>query len=439
MSEEEINRLEYRPSFERQKRDKTNWVTSTPTSGEKSPSLQAQEKDPEVGSGLVTTIVGASHQVQHLIDQAMKELDKNLQLETFYIEEKFADDIQRAKEALGLTGDRLTFGDYTTALKDIHTPAGSYLVELIEDQIEDLDGSMELELYQDYFEIQQEFQLLNKYIDKVLLSAMEIEPIDTQQENWQKDLEQQELLWAERKNVAQNEFDSAYGSYKGALLRHPERLNATQGRLHEQEKGQQFYQTQSNQANEALTLVKDKTEELANIFFNMEDEREREPYTNAHQLIEGIKVVADSPVALSESLNQFQLMLKLSLDVHNKEKHHLKNSLRGIYDPTNQEKVLDELTVYNNVFMNETLPALHTLNGYQSEQEDELSVMLTEVALGLQETHQQKRQKTKEMYNTVRSSSRLRQRKLQQVTEKDNARQAYHLLQAEKEHLVNNS
>lgn len=439
MDEEQLelptNQLEYRPSFQRRERDKTNWVTTT--SQTTTEPLEAQDEQPVIGGGLVADIIGVSDAIQKDLAEKIKELEQKWNNKKFIIEEKFKTDIIRAKTELGLSGDELTFPDYKKALENIKTPAGEFLVEVIEDQIEDLSGSIELELYPDYLEIQKEFSFLNQYRDKVLLAALNISELNTQKENWEEELRAAEKQWGQKKQAVDTGYDTKYQDYKTALLYKPERLAHTKGKLHEEEKEKQFFDNQYNQSKESLDVVYEKTEELAALFFTLEEEKAREPFKNPTKAIEEMAFITKSPRELNESLNNLQLMLKLSVDVHNKQKHHLKNSLRGIHAPDNHEKILNELVVYNNVFQQQTLSSIHFLNGYEQQTEDELDLLLSEVAVGLKENHQQKKQKTAEMYNVLKASSAVRRNKLKQTLEKDNARQGYHLLQTEKEKRAN--
>lgn len=427
--EEQPNTLDYKPLFERTKKDKTAWASDAIFENEDEAPLTADEDTPAgIGEGLITTIVTIFDEFKSSVIDRTLQLEKELKHETFLIGDKYLSDVEKAKEALGLAPGELTFEDYKEALKQSDTPAGEFLIELIEDQTEDLEGNIKLELYPDYIETLAELELLERYMKKIMLSNLSTNDTLLQGDDWQKELLELEKTWGKQKEAAQTAYDTSYEGYKQAMLYNPQIIGEARGSVHAKELARNQFDTQVNQIAEAILLVKNKIEDTANILYLTDDNLERTPFENGKDVLDSLLVIATGEKEWNESLTNLSLMLKLSVDVSNKEKHHIKTSLRNTYAVKNQEKVVNELSVHDVVFQEKTVPIAHKLSGYQKEQPETMTLLLNQVAVGLAENERQKKQKTKEVFTTMKASSSLRTAKIKQALQKDDARQGYHLM-----------
>lgn len=426
---EEVLGLEYRPYFERTKKDKSSWATNDVfETDDERPLTEDGETPATIGNGMVTAIVTIFDEFKLSVIERIKNLDKELQYEIFAVDAKYLADVTEAKAALGLPSGELTFADYKEALANSRTPAGEFLIELIEDQTEDLEGTIKLELYPDYVETLAELESLERYMQKILLSNLSKQENLLQGDDWQKELLAIEKEWGNKKQTAQKNYDSSYEDYKQALLYNPQLIGTRRGTLQNNESLKNSFDNQVNQIAEAVVLVKAKIEDTANTLFLADENLEREPFENGKEVIDSFLVLATSEKEWNESLTNLSLMLKLSVDVSNKEKHHIKTSLRNTYAVDNQEKVIDELAVHSEVFKEKTLPIVQKLSGYQEKQPEVMTLLLNQVAQGLAENEKQKKQKTKEIFTTTKATSSLRNAKISQAIKKDDARQGYHLL-----------
>ena len=219
---EEENLLEYRPSFERPERLATNWVKEDKRAENDIPKQEAH--DQEAGSGIATELVKEQKDLQSSIEEKLKTLEKKYKDTVLNYDSRYDDDVLRAKEALGLTGNGLTIDDYREALENLDTAAGHFLVEIIEDYIEGLQGNIELESYAEYFQLKQEMLLLDKYIEKILLSALEVTAFDFSQADWEIELLEKELQWYERNQNILDVKRKADNAHLSSYLYYPEKM-----------------------------------------------------------------------------------------------------------------------------------------------------------------------------------------------------------------------
>lgn len=426
--QEEKNALEYKPLFQRTKKDKSSWASDDVFEQEEVIGLDSEEEKENIGTGLITTLVSVFEEFKTNLEEKIKEWNKKLKDTTFKTEDRFLLDVQKAKEALGLPEGELTFEDYKKALEENEMPAGEFLLEIIEDQIEDINGAIDLELYPEYVESLKELELLERYIQKVILSNLSKEPIFLSGDDWEEKLIQAEKEWGQKRQAAGKTYLSAYEKQKEAILYQYQDIEKTRGQLHITEKEKKLFDVQASQLAEAFLLAKTKIEDTADTLQLVDDNMERTPFETPSEIIDSLLVLIDTKEKWNDSLTNLSLMLKLSVDVSNKEKHHIKTSLRHTYAISNQEKVLDELTVFQGLFQEKTIPISHELSAYREEPSETMTLLLNQVVVGLNENNKQKKAKVKELYTITNASSSLRKAKVSEVLKKDDARQGYHLL-----------
>ena len=428
---EEENLLEYRPLLEREERLATNWrlpqeeTPTTPTAN--------RPATGKPGSGIVTETIKEFETIKTTIQDKLTTLEKENFKIRFPIPPAQAADVTRAKIELGLTGDELTITDYRKALEEKDTPAGDFLLEVIEDWIEGLEGNIQLESYAQYFQLQEETSLLDSYLSKILYPAMGLKQVDTQDPNWEKILEVNEKAWHKEQQLKLAAYEQSERAHLQSYLKYPERMEQTFGKLYEEKKTKRDAENRIAQANEALVLLRAKTQDIQNLFIETEEAETRNPYPEKTSVLSGLAEMTRNDADWQANLTNFGLMLTLSVDTKNKDKHHVKNTLRHTYSPGNREKLLGELSVYDEIYQTTALQALHLGEAYDETIAPELETLLNQVADGLLETSKQKKAKTKELYSLTRATTRLQQKTIQQMAEKDDARQGYHLIQEIKE------
>ncbi len=434
----ETNSLEYRPDLGRDERLRTNWQTEEETEllAEDDVVLLAGPAAPaEIGTGLVTATVedlkGLQQQVKSLIAQMQKDLNGS-GIFTFPIAENLTDAVVSAKQDLGLTDEaRLTLEDYITALKQLGTNAGQFLVGLIEKQSEDVAGSMQLELFADAVEIGEELAFLDAYIAKGLGSPLGM-AFDYTDENWKAKLMAAETDWKTARDKVVKTTHEAESGFREAMLFQPESLSAARAGVYQTAESRLKSDNSLNQLTDVTTLLAHKLTAVASEVGLITQEQKRSVYPKAGDILKPLLQGTDNENAWNKSLTNFSLMLKLAVDKKNKAKAQTKNTLRYTYALANQEKVAGELAVYNETYQNVTLAATHVLNYYDDRHDTAMDTLLNQVAEGLLESEQQKKSKTKEFYLTTLGASSLRDQKIQMALAKDDARQGYQLLEAAK-------
>ena len=428
---EEENLLEYRPSFERPERLATNWVKEDKRAENDIPKQEAH--DQEAGSGIATELVKEQKDLQSSIEEKLKTLEKKYKDTVLNYDSRYDDDVLHAKEALGLTGNGLTIDDYRDALENLDTAAGHFLVEIIEDYIEGLQGNIELESYAEYFQLKQEMLLLDKYIEKILLSALEVTAFDFSQADWEIELLEKELQWYERNQNILDVKRKADNAHLSSYLYYPEKMERTRGQRFDSKKEARKATNRLGQANESVEVLMTKLDGAGLLFQRIEKEQSRAPYKETEKIISGLLESADTAEKWKENLTNFGLMLTLSVDAQNNEKRHLKNTLRQTYSANNREALLNELSVYNEVYQNSLLDTIQALDVHNEESKGAIAILLEQIVEGMDETHKHKKAKTKEMNTLLQAASLLQRKEITAMTKKDDARQGYHLLEKIKE------
>ena len=428
---EEENLLEYRPLLEREERLATNWrLPQEETATAPTANRPATGKP---GSGIVTETIKEFENIKTAIQDKLTVLEKENFKTRFPIPPAQAADVARAKIELGLTGDELTITDYRKALEEKDTPAGDFLLEVIEDWIEGLEGNIQLESYAQYFQLQEETSLLDSYLSKILYPAMGLTQVDTQDPNWEKILEVNEKAWHKEQQLKLAAYEQSERAHLQSYLKHPERIEQTFGKLYEEKKTKRDAENRMAQANEALVLLRAKTQDIQNIFIETEEAETRNPYPEKTSVLSGLAEMTKNDADWQANLTNFGLMLTLSVDAQNNEKRHLKNTLRQTYSANNREALLNELSVYNEVYQNSLLDTIQALDVHNEESKGAIAILLEQIVEGMDETHKHKKAKTKEMNTLLQAASLLQRKEITAMTKKDDARQGYHLLEKIKE------
>lgn len=428
---EEENTLEYRPSFERPERLATNWVKDNKRAENDIPKQEAH--DQEAGSGIATELVKEQKDLKSSIEEKLKTLEKKYKDTVLDYDGRYSEDVLRAKVALGLSGDNLTIEDYKKALENQNTTAGHFLVEIIEDYIEGLQGNIGLESYAEYFQLKQEMLLLDKYVEKILLSALEVPSFDFNEEVWEASLLEKELQWYEKNQSILDVKRKADNAHLASYLYYPEKMEQTKGQRFDSKKAARKSTNRLAQANEAVEVLMTKLDGAGLLFQRIEKEEARTPYKDTEKILSGLLESADTAEKWKENLTNFGLMLTLSVDAQNNEKRHLKNTLRQTYSMDNREALLNELSVYNEVYQNSLLDTIQALDIHNEESKGAIAVLLEQIVEGMDETHKNKKAKTKELNTLLQAASLLQRKQITAMTKKDDARQGYHLLEKIKE------
>lgn len=116
MSENEMienNNLEYRPHFEESKRERTAWDSTT--TDDLSTPVGQKEKD--VGDGLFTEIIEHTFSIGEKMKERLSELEEKFKKKKVAVSHTYIEDVNRAKEELGLKDGPFTFSDYIEAFE----------------------------------------------------------------------------------------------------------------------------------------------------------------------------------------------------------------------------------------------------------------------------------------------------------------------------------
>lgn len=430
MENETINPLEYKPSFQRSERERTAWELNQVDL----PPGNFSDDEKEIGTGLIGDIIEYVDTIEKELLNKIEELEESFKGITFELNETISLDVEKAKELLGLPKGDLTFNDYKEALKQWESPAGDYLLEIIESQIEGVNGNIELELYQDYIELEREYAIIQEYLARMLAPVLNME-WDKEKDDFKDLLTQMESDWGANKTQATESYQQAKKNYAKAFVSLASNISSEKSEKYLAESDYRNYSYQNKRIEEALATAQSKAREVERFLYLgeklIEDDAIDSDKTELLTFVDHYSEEKDKDSLLTQSA----LMLTLSVENYNNEKHHYKHSLRNIYSPTKQERVLDELSVYHDLYQTDLVPLSYALKSYQENVDSKLSHFLTGVTSGLLAVSTEKDKRTAQLQKSVLSSSNLRLKKLEQVTEKESIRQSYQLIQEIKEEM----
>lgn len=430
MENETINPLEYKPSFQRSERERTAWELNQVDL----PPGNFSDDEKEIGTGLIGDIIEYVDTIEKELLNKIEELEESFKGITFELNETISLDVEKAKELLGLPKGDLTFNDYKEALKQWESPAGDYLLEIIESQIEGVNGNIELELYQDYIELEREYAIIQEYLARMLAPVLNME-WDKEKDDFKDLLTQMENDWGANKTQATESYQQAKKNYAKAFVSLASNITSEKSDKYLAESDYRNYSYQNKRIEEALATAQSKAREVERFLYLgeklIEDDAIDSDKTELLTFVDHYSEEKDKDSLLTQSA----LMLTLSVENYNNEKHHYKHSLRNIYSPTKQERVLDELSVYHDLYQTDLIPLSYALKPYQENVDSKLSHFLTGVTSGLLAVSTEKDKRTAQLQKSVLASSNLRLKKLEQVTEKESIRQSYQLIQEIKEEM----
>ena len=428
----EENELEYRPKLDLPERIKSGFVTDSDDgdSGENEiVKVPIPEKEIEIGDGLVTDSIIEFEIIKDKFENLL-EKTRN-ELKDTYVEVPFdlIDELNDAKDLIGLPpGENISVNDYEQALNNLDNPGGAYIVELWEDFQEDVNGSIKAELFGDIVELNKETKhtedFLQSFIGKLLLE----ENIDFTKENWNENVLKKEKEHKEKREKIIEYKNEAEQEQLNAFLFDAERIVEGRQGVYNITKFEKESNQIQNDLTESVETLNTKTSFLTNIYSNIENNLERESFTSSENILKPMIEISDDESDFKNSLTKMNAMLKLSVDKQNKEKHNVKNNLRNLYSVNKREKLMDELLVDSEVYRKISLGLTHSLNYFDDSMGNEMDVLLNSLAMGLQETLNEKNNKTLAYYSDTMGESKLRKLKIENALEKDTGRQGFQFL-----------
>lgn len=416
------NPLNYRPSFKRDEKIKTGWKTNK---REEDKNISISEDKEEIGTGLITTLIDSFQNQIILLKESMKDIEFNQKDFNFNTDVENENDIKKAKEKLDLPEGPLTLLDYKVAILNNDTSEGDYLTSIIETITEGVEGNIEIEIYSDYIELVEELNQLTDFYEKNIMVKLKAN-LDYSKEDWQNELIKLEKEWFQKVSEIKNQYELLEVEYRNAILFNSDLIFKTTENKYEKELDKLKYENELNRIENVTKVIQSKDLETKILYYQMEKARKREPFKDLSESV--FEDIVKDKNEKNYLINELDMLLSLSIDNHNGEKKHFKESLRNIYNPKKQKMIAEELTVHENVFENTTLPVLQKLKLYNEEQEDELTMLLEEVSSGMLQNLNQKKSRMEDIYRTSQACTQIRLDKIKETTEKDNARQAIHLL-----------
>lgn len=413
--------LEYRPDLKYDERERTAW--DLPLTD---PTIQTPPHHNDIGDGIATQVIKDYDDFKKDLQNKLDDLYNNLRGEPVEFPDYALDDIDRAKEELGIEGE-FTFADYVTALENRNTAAGDYLTEISERYFEGLDGNIQMEVYHDYYELSQEIDIMDTYLHRQLNNHI-FKEIDTKQEGWEDVLLKEEIGWKNQKVAIDKQRKHRDSIIKESFLYNPGVLEHQQNLKIHEEKDYKKKQNEYNQVKDTVSLAYSKLNESRSLFSNLEHVEVLVQEDELESTVDKIVRLSIEDNHKEENLTQFEQMLTVSTESMNNEKAHYKNSLRNVYNSDFLTHNLDELSLYNELYGNSMIPLTSVMKMYNKPQDDETSLFLETLSSTMLTISDDKTRKTKDFHKINRASTRLRHEKLKQTEEKERARRTYKVI-----------
>ena len=423
-SHSQKNTLEYKPDLKPEERERTAWKQPEIESAESTQTITGTKP----GQGGIVDLIDQLKGIEtYLIDKINAILKAN-QSYRIPISSERLPDFSRAKEELGLDKGDFTLEDYVKALEERHTPAGDFLTAIAEKHFEGIYGDIDLELLQDYIEVKEEEAMIENFLRRSTFSILSEDPIDLNATDWDKTLYQKERQWEAKHNQHIIKEHNRNKEYQEAFLFNPKQLAQQKALRYQEEKPLRQVKAESNQLMNAYNVVSSKINGLNQFLGESYDIEEAVLSEENKKAVTTTLLSAIENGEITQELTQLNLLLTLAVDDANQAKHHYKHTLRDVYTQENRQKIMDELNVYQNLYLNDVLPLSHTLRFYETKPEQESSSLLLNVTKSMLLTATQQQERLFDWQTLQTGTTQLRSQKMAQVSEKEKARQEFHLV-----------
>lgn len=411
----EFDYLNYKPDFKRDEKEFTGWQDEEDTSTR----LEDEEGnlEPELE---ILPVIKDYEKVKEEINQRVEELEKKLPVIT--IEENSF--LEKAFEELDINYTS-TFKpvDYRDIFKEKESGPGKYIVDAVEEWIEGVDGDPEWEEYTEYLEIEEEIDVLDDYIDKIIYPIIDFEKEAIDYFDY---LEEKEREWRQRAEAARLAYERAMNEYTKSLYSQPKEIPSKRDRVYNSEREDRRYRQERNQIDISLKTVRDKSNLLSQYNISL-------PLANSYHPPRD--VVANDLLRLTqtekereETLRVNILMLKQTVDDENNNKRDYKDTRRNIYSENKQRRIINEYSTVNELYRKSVLPNVHYIRGFQDQTTTHNDETYNQAAKSLLSNHLENREKAYESYLIQISTSQTRLKRLECMSNKNKSRVLYNHL-----------
>lgn len=400
--------LNYKPSFKRDEKEKTGWIVEDKQNENlNKPNLGKMEEDLDV-----------SEQIEDY-----NEFKKDFEEKTKEIERKLpklklseSGYIAKALEELGHIS---VFGplEFRELFEKKESSPGEYLIGVLEKEIESEHGNLEWEIFIEYLEIEEEIEILDHYIEELLMTIINKDNIRLETSE---DLVKLEEEWKSNGEDVFLRDLLAENAYRNTLIGHPDKIHKARDVLHETKEETIKIRQEKNQVQNTLKCVEDKKNSLVIILRNIDnlilEDSEKEDATS--DVLKLTTTQKEREMTIKNNI----LLLKQSIDIDNESKRDIKETRRNIYSKDKQIKIIDEYALVNKLYRENSLPNLHHMKTYQDNVDSKLSRAFNSSAKSMMANHLENKEKAYETYIVQNSTSQMRNNRLGYVREKHESR-----------------
>lgn len=421
-----ISPLEYRPNLDVSSSKVIGGFLKSDTEIEEY--IPSASDDKEVGTGLLTDEIENFKDIQKTINQTIDNLRLELKDLVVLPEDSFyLKSLNESKESLGLQGNgQISIGDYEYALNHINNPSGAYIVELWEEVQESEQGNLKAELFGDLVELSIEYSHLEKYIQRFINKALFDVALDMNEEGWEQTLlkaeqTQKKLMdeLKERETIAKKDLMEASLFNSDGILSAKDNAYQIRG-----------YKTQVMNTDlsirNAYQTIQMKNMETEIIVSEIVSNLDRKTFNDKSNLLLPLSSITKTKEDMQKALTSSTVMLKLAVDSENNKKNTIKNELRNTYSVSNRDVLLDDYELDERLFNQFVADLEHRFSFFNGNQNSDTTLYLNKVTKGMAELYELKETRAQEYFSLNQEAANLRRAKIENVFDKDDARQSFH-------------
>lgn len=422
------NQLEYNPELRRKDKLRGSYEkdATVDLDGGQNDELKITENilKPEIGEGLLTENIESYFKLKEKIDLLWDKTYTQLIGVKTPVPIEFEDKISEIKKENNLIDNGFSIDDYIWGLDNLKNPSGALLVELWENYHEDVQGSLTAELFADIHEMKNELAHTEVYIQKFLIDKMNIEMPINEKDFLNVFLQEEKKLALKNKSLKKEEV-YLKDSYIYSMLNNQKDISGKREDMY----NKQLVLDKNKFLNYGLiennSILETKLIQLDSLTDIIIDNIDKDTFENYSEIQHMMNIRDENSQNSIPYLHKMNLLVKLNVDNENIKKHNIKNTIRNIYSIDNKEKLMNELLVDGEVFDKISLDVSHYVDFYNESMDSSADIFLNQATKSLISVVEGKKEKTKDFFTMEEGESYFRKLKLDNVLEKDDARQTY--------------
>lgn len=371
----------------------------------------------------------------HEIQSMIKDIESSFHNTNIPVGEDFLDKFIEVFPELYKNADEavINFDVYKESFMDPENPKNSLLQDIVSSYAEDVEGNLELEIYEDLKEMENNLLEVYHLFSNSVLDSYGVSEIPVSPENnpdFIDSLKEVILENREKHRALEERYDEREFEYYSSLREAygtPEYFEA----LDKYEKAKRPYELskKTNETTEEMSgLVDEALFGYSDLVGKIKVGLVLGSDIDEDEVLKVLNKQRSSKEGLDRMLKLSQLALKLRVNKQIEEKHQYRDVLKNINNLSRKQRAHDELLTAHNLKSQMYLEIYDTLRYFQSASRDtNLETFLDHLAGGLELVNDQYNSFLSDVYRMYLSENEIREEKIDKVLEKEEARASYHL------------